>query len=75
MPRARHSRAMSATGKMRAVGLVTWSITTSRVRGVNADTMHCVTSAGSRMGSGSGSSMYVAPVWRARKSMVLRTAL
>ena len=73
--RARHSRASRSTGKTSAVGLVTWSTTTIRVRAFIAAISASTTTCGSWMGSGTGTSTYSAPVWRPRYLIALRTAL
>ena len=74
MPRVRHAATMSAIGNTSPVALVTWSITTSRVRAVNPPVTASSTCAGPAIGSGSGTSTYDAPHWRARNCIALATA-
>ncbi len=70
------SRSMSvAIGRMSAVGLVTWSSSARRVRGVTAASTASTISSGPRTGKGSDTVTTRAPARAATWSRTLRHAL
>ncbi len=71
IPRASRSGTSRSTGKMSAVGLVTWLRSARRVRGVTAASTRSTTSSGSAIGSGIRASTTTAP----RSAAVTRRAL
>jgi hypothetical protein len=73
-PRAPSSRTSRAIGNTSAVGLVTWSSTASRVRGVTAAMTAATTSPSPGSGNGTDATVTRAPARRATNSIALRHA-
>ena len=75
IPRASSSRTRRAIGRTSAVGLVTWLMTTRRVRGVTAAMTAATISSSPAVGNGSGASTTRAPSRSATARIVFRMAL
>ena len=75
MPRAASAATISATGKMSAVGLVTWLTTTSRVRSVTAPRIASRATSGPAIGKGIGATTTRAPSRAATARIALIVAL